>query len=118
MRGTWHFFAYPITTPITANIPLKLGNWEKFVFYKRYCFYATNPTRWDRDTASELCKMVRDAHIRLSLLLLRTICANGVMGKKKQNKLAALLVNIPDERFLVVRQPFLDARESADLYNY
>jgi hypothetical protein len=77
-----------------------------------------NPTRWDRDTASELCKMVRDAHIRLSLLLLRTICANGVMGKKKQNKLAALLVNIPDERFLVVRQPFLDARESADLYNY
>jgi len=77
-----------------------------------------NPTRWDRDTASELCKMVRDAHIRLSLLLLRTICANGVMEKKKQNKLAALLVNIPDERFLDVRQPFLDARESADLDNY
>ena len=107
-------------------------NHDSEILLKMLGIIISDPTKQDRDTALELCKMVREANVDVPSTFrdnMRQRC-NG--KKSKQNNLAALLVVMPSSCFLDVRQQFLvvlqhfwdvrrqflDARKNAYLSNY
>ncbi len=83
-------------------------NPDSIILLKMLGIDISDPTKQDFDTALELCKMVREANVNVPSTFrdnMRQRC-NG--KKSKQNKLAALLVDMPSSCFLNVRQQFLN----------